>query len=56
MMGPGEGAVDDARVAADAVDPVDGEVPRLELLRDGVRPSPREARGGAGVTARPEQV
>ena len=55
-LGAGERAVRDARVAADAVDPVDGEVAGLELLGDRVRAPAREPRRRAGVAAGAEQV
>ena len=44
-FGAGELAVHDARVAAHAVDPVHGEVSRLELVGHPVAAPSREARG-----------
>ena len=52
----GERAVRDARVPADAVDPMDGEVAGLELVGDRVGAPAREPRRGPRVTPRAEEV
>ena len=55
-LGAGERAMRDAGVAPHAVDPVDREVARLELIGDRVRPPAREPRRCPRVPPRTEEV